>query len=324
MSLEAYNIIQEKRLKPWKGEEEVRFSWMKAIEIQTGLSLNAERDRKDSSHNHVILEYKAPGLFKGRKDSPDFINATQKRLLPYIQRESEKTGIPESDFIGIAIDGEHICFAQVLNGSIKTQHLIPFSPLAVDLVVNAFLSDTRRAFTSENLLIDFGHGAESSRELMQSLSDGLCHHLSLKGNNKVKMLFEEWKTLYGQVADMSVLQAESINRELSFFWSGSKKIEISAKLFVIHTFNSILIKLIAAEIIAAHGLTSFEYPSQAMAAIDDDSQLISKLENAIEKSGLFEDAGISGFIEEVIFSWYIPLMSDNCCPNLVPSIRKLS
>lgn len=67
MSDKAFRIIQEKRLTPWKGEEEVRYSWMMAIEAVTGLSLNAERGRKDSSLNHVIIEFKAPGLFKGKK-----------------------------------------------------------------------------------------------------------------------------------------------------------------------------------------------------------------------------------------------------------------
>lgn len=122
----AFHQINEKRLKPWKGEEEVRFAWMKAIEYATGLSLNAERGRKDSSHNHVIVEFKAPGLFNGKKSSPKFIEATQKRLLPYIIKESEQTGVPTPDFIGIAIDGEHICFTQVKNAQIHSQHLIPF------------------------------------------------------------------------------------------------------------------------------------------------------------------------------------------------------
>lgn len=45
MSQSAYEAIQEKRLKPWQGEEEVRYSWMKAIEDATGLHLNAERGR---------------------------------------------------------------------------------------------------------------------------------------------------------------------------------------------------------------------------------------------------------------------------------------
>jgi hypothetical protein len=323
MTQSAYEAIQEKRLKPWKGEEEVRFTWNKAIEDATGLHLNAERDRKDASLNHVIIEYKAPGLFKGKKDSPAFKNATEKRLLPYILKEASKTGIPESDFIGIAIDGEHICFAQVVRGDIKTQHLMPFSSQSLEMVLDAFRSDTRKALTTENLLADFGHGSANARAFMQALSDGLHKYVSQDSNNKVKMLFEEWRMLYGQVADMSILQAEAINRELVFEWPGDSSDSIPARLFVIHTYNSLLIKLLAAEIVSAHGLTASEQPAQSMAALKSDDELLSFLGDSIERSALFVEAGIKGFIEEAIFSWYLDLAKDKAVPSLLPALRRL-
>jgi hypothetical protein len=64
MSKKAFSQVEQKRAKPWSGEEEVRIAWIKAIEGATGLHLNAERGRKDASINHVIIEFKAPGFFK--------------------------------------------------------------------------------------------------------------------------------------------------------------------------------------------------------------------------------------------------------------------
>mgnify|MGYP000144439984 FL=1 len=308
---QAFEQIQEKRMKPWSGEEEVRVAWIKAIELATGLHLNAERGRKDASLNHVVVEFKAPGFFNGKKNSPKFIEATEQRLLPYIIKESQTTGIEASDFIGIAIDGEHICFAQVIDGSIKPQQLIPFSEYAVGMVVDAFKSDTRRALTTENLLADFGHGSLNARTLMQCLSDGLAYETNKPGNNKIKMLFEEWRTLFGQVADMSVLQTESIAKEMAFTWSGKDTDSLSARLFVIHTYNSLLIKLIAAEIVSSHGLTTIEYPAQSMSVIQNDQSLICSLEHDVERSNIFEQAGIKGFVEEAIFSWYLDVAKNN-------------
>lgn len=323
MKQSAYSTIQEKRLQPWKGEEEVRFAWNKALEDATGLHLFAERDRNDASYNHVIIEYKAPGYFKGRKDSPAFLNATKERLLPYIEKKAAETKIPVSDFIGIAIDGEHICFAQVIDGEINTQHLMPFSPDSVEMVVDALRSDTRKGLTTENLLADFGHGSANARAFMQQLSDGLAHQLAISGNNKVKMLFAEWRTLYGQVADLSIVQAEAITKELKFTWSGSPSDSISARLFVLHTYNSMLIKLLAAEIISAHGLTSIEQPAQSMAALKNDAQMLEFLGSAIERSTLFQEAGINGFVEEAIFSWYLDVASLKTVPELLPTLRRL-
>ena len=127
IEIQAYEKIQAKRIRPWKGEEEVRLAWVSALESATGVHFDAERAKKDSSYNNVIIEFKAPGFFKGSKSSAKFIEATHKRLLPYILRESVKEGIDPEDFIGIAIDGEHICFVQVRDNNIHAQHLIPFS-----------------------------------------------------------------------------------------------------------------------------------------------------------------------------------------------------
>lgn len=322
----AFEQINAIRQKPWKNEEEVRVAWVSAINTATGLNLHTERGYKDASLNHVIVEFKAPGLFNGKKNSPKFIEATEHRLLPYIQTESKTTGIPESDFIGIAIDGEHICFTQVINGQIQSQQLIPFSEYAVGMVIDAFISDTRKALTTENLLNDFGHGSANAKDVMQNLADGLASEVQKPDNNKVKMLFEEWRTLYGQVADMSVLQAEAITKEMSFDWHGKAEDSLPARLFVIHTYNSLLIKLIAAEIVSAHGLTSIEFPAQTMSAIQNEKNLIDSLQFDIEHSRIFEQAGIKGFIEEAIFSWYLDIAKQQFTSKqntLLTSLRKV-
>jgi hypothetical protein len=320
----AFSAIESRRRNPWQGEEEVRLAWVSALEAATGLRLNAERNKKDSSHNNVIIEFKAPGLFKGSKDSAKFKEATNLRLLPYIQKESVKTGIPEDDFIGIAIDGDHICFAQVLDGEMKTQHLIPFSEYAVELVLQALLADTRRSITIDNLLKDFGHGAANACDAMQALADALAAELKLVSNSKIKMLYEEWRALYGQVADMSILQAEGIKREICFHWNGAQADEMPGRLFVIHTYNSMLIKLLAAEIVSAHGLTSSAHPAQEWAAAMDDNALVAALAQDIERGALFAQAGIRGFVEEAIFGWYIDVgLNASYAKRFIPALRRI-
>jgi len=295
-----------------------------ALEAATGLHFDAERAKKDSSYNHVVIEFKAPGYFKGSKTSAKFKEATDRRLLPYIQREAKKTHIPEEDFIGIAIDGEHVCFAQVQAGVIHTQHLIPFSEYAVELVIQAIQADTRRAITVDNLMRDFGHGSLNARALMQSLSDALANELAATGNSKIKMLFEEWRTLYGQVADMSVLQAEAIDQEIRFAWNGDAEDSLSGRLFVIHSYNSMLIKLLAAEIVSAHGLAAASQPAQAMSSMMDDATLMETLAQDIEHGDLFAQANIHGFVEEAIFGWYVDVgRNAQYAETFVPALRRV-
>lgn len=294
------------------------------MEASLGMFLDAERKRHDGRYNNVIIEFKAPGLFKGSMTSAKFKEAMDGRLLGYIQDAAKASGLPAEDFIGIAIDGDHVCFAQVRGGKIYPEHLIEFSPYAVALVEAALRADTRRAITVENLLADFGLGSKNAQSLMQAMADALSAELLVEGNSKIKMLFEEWRTLYGQVADMSVLQADAISNEMRFEWRGDAHQSMSGRLFVIHSYNSLLIKLLASEIVSAHGLTTTKQPAQTMSGILSDADLLNALENDIERAGIFAQANIHGFVEEAIFSWYLDVARDTAYSNsLLPALRGL-
>lgn len=318
LSKAAFEHINRKRNKPWKGEEEVRLAWSAALEQATNIDFDAERSKHDLNYNNVIIEFKAPGLFNGTQSSTKFREAMNDRLLPYIQRASSQQGIPESDFIGIAIDGEHLCFAQVIDGVIRSNPLLPFNQLSVAMVIEACRTGHRRAVTSENLIKDFGHTAPASIRLMQVLADSLGDCLKDTAASKIRMLFEEWRELYGQVADLSVEQQTSIDRILGFTWSGPEAYSMSGRLFVIHTYNSLLIKLLAAQIIAAHGLTTTRSPAETYVQMPTGS-LLDALSRDIEYGGLFGGAGINGFVEEAIFSWYLDVGRD---PNRMDSLAR--
>lgn len=327
MNAEAVRItheIIEKKRRGWTNEEEVRVAWVRALENGLDIDLHAERDHKDLSYNNVIIEFKSPGSFRGRRDSLKFREATSDRLLPYILAESARSSISPEDYIGIAIDGDHVCFGQVLGSELHMEHMIPFSIYSTELVIAAIQADTRRPVTSENLLEDFGHGSSTAQNLMQSLSDGLADALDANGDSRIAMLYEEWKSLYGQVADMSAMQVAAVTREISFQWKGQSSQAVPARLFVIHTYNSLLVKLLAAEIVSAHGLTALKQPAQEMASIQSNDDLVRTLEQSIELSGIFADAGIRGFVEETIFSWYLDLFKGAYdSRELMSSLRSL-
>jgi hypothetical protein len=96
------------------------------------------------------------------------------------------------------------------------------------------------------------------------------------------MLFEEWRTLYGQVSGLSKEQLKEVNGTLKFSYTGNAKLDIPARLFVIHSFHSLLIKLLAAEIVAAHGLASGRAFAQDLATSATDHDLIERLRDDIE------------------------------------------
>lgn len=291
-------------------EEEIRLAWVRALEEVLGITFQAERGKRDLSYNNVVIEFKGPGKFNGKTTSSAFREALDKRLLPYIIKTAKVEHIDQSDYIGIAIDGHHLAFAQVIDGKIHPQHMLPVTQVTFGMVVEACRKSYRRAVTASNLIEDFGHDSERGLALMSAMIDALSHVLRPDGNKKIRMLFEEWRTLYGQVASLSKEQLKDINGTLRFSYSGSPEYDVPARLFVIHTFNSLLIKLLAAEIVAAHGLASGTALAQELVVIEDDEAFIARLGADIEDGRFFEATGIYGFIEEAIFSWYVDVSSD--------------
>jgi hypothetical protein len=300
---DLYKKLQAKR-SSWANEEELRLGWIMALTDALGIDFHAERGRKDSSYNNVVIEFKDRGLFKGKISSPSFKEAIYKRLEPYILKTSDDEGIDPSDYIGIAIDGDHICFAQVVDKKIHHGQLLPFSEASVAMVATACQDSFRRALTAQSLIEDFGHESVTGLGLMQAIANALADSINRRENNKIKMLFEEWKTLYGQVADLSNEQIKSVNGTIRFSVPVKQSLAIPASLFVIHTYNSLMIKLLAAEIVSAHELTSYRYFAQLSATLDD-SKLLAVMMNEIERGQLFSHACIDGFVEEAIFSWYV-------------------
>lgn len=295
-------LAQKKHL--WANEEEVRQGWVIALSNALHIDFQAERGKKDSSYNNVVIEFKSRGLFQGKETSPAFNEAINDRLKPYILKTAAAEGIDPSDYIGIAIDGDHISFAQVVDGEIEHGQLLEFSETSVSLVATACTDSFRRAVIANNLVDDFGPSSECGKALMRALGISVSKAVNSAKNNKIKMLFEEWRALYGQVADLSSDQLKSLDSSLRFTSQANKKDRISAGLFVIHTYNSLIIKLLAAEIISAHGLTSYKGFAERTATLNNDG-LLEILERDIELAGLFSRAGIKGFVEEAIFSWYL-------------------
>ena len=285
-------------------EEEVRLAWVRALEATLDITFDAERGKRDLSYNNVLIEFKGPGKFNGKATSPAFREAVHERLLPYIIRTATKEHIDESDYIGIAIDDSHLAFAQVVGGEITHQNLLPITDQTFGMVVEACRTGYRRAITASNLIEDFGHESSRGIAVMRAMADALADAGSHQSGAKIRMLFEEWRTLYGQVADLSKEQLKDINGTLRFARANNST-EVPARLFVVHTFNSLLAKLLAAEIVAAHGLASGGAFAGDLVAIEDDSELLRRLRADIERGEFFEATGIHGFVEEAIFSWYL-------------------
>ena len=112
-------------------------------------------------------------------------------------------------------------------------------------------------------------------------------------------------------------RAEAIINSIGFTCTSTSTDKLSRILFVIHTFDSIIIKLLSAEIVShLTELTSYSDFAQNAVSVSD-YELISMLDLDIERSQLYTRANIHGFVEEPLFSWYIDACTSNVYPEVV-------
>ena len=320
MYTEQYNQLNRQRV-DWQTEEEVRLGWLTILQNTLAITFHAERGRSDADYNQVIIEFKNVGLFHGNQNSAKFQEALEE-LSRYIPAKAGIEGLDVRHYQGIAIDGESIAFVHISseNGQPIPGPIMPLSPDSVQMVFEACRQSCRRAVTATNLIEDFGHGSVAGGNLMQALATALMLYLDDPNNNKVKMLYQEWKALYGQVADLSSFQVEAIINSIGFTCTSTSTDKLSRILFVIHTFDSIIIKLLSAEIVShLTELTSYSDFAQNAVSVSD-YELISMLDLDIERSQLYTRANIHGFVEEPLFSWYIDACTSNVYPDVVNDI----
>ena len=279
--------------------------WIRAIESAVGVKLHAERDHNDSDYNQVIIEFKNKGLFHGSVNS-HYFKVAKEELFKYIYAKANKEGLNPDNYIGITTDGEYIAFAHIAPDSkaLIVGPLLKFSEETTALVFDAVKASSRRVLSSDNLIEDFGHNSENGSDMMQALSIALNFYLDKIETNKIKMLYQEWKALYGQVANLSVEQIKSVKKKIGIDLGGSDD-ALSRLLFVIHTYNSIIIKFLAAELISQISeFTTYTNFSQNLLNYKSD-KFFEMLDMDIEHAKLYDRQHIHGFVEEPLFSWYI-------------------
>lgn len=309
--------------KSWANEQEVRLGWIGAINQNSSLSLNIERNWNDASYNQIIIEFKGPELFNGRDDSAAFLNAKYERLKKYIDKKSAKENIDRSDYIGIAIDGFHVSFCSYNEDEFEHSPLIPINEFSVIKILDAIANNGQRALTSHNLIDDFGLTSECGKKFLTVLYTSLKQHVACTENNKILMLYEEWKTLFGQVSGLTSEQTISISGSLPFTIEDDENNEnISVALFAIHSYNSILIKLLGAELVSKFNFTQYANFIDNLIARDD-ADLIRSMDRDIEQGKLYDTLGVKSFVSEAIFSWYLELFDiEGARQSLINSIRR--
>lgn len=327
MYQEFYDKLKSDLL-PCDNESEVAQAFVKACD-SIKIKLRSEIDKNDASYNNVIIEYKDKGFFNGSANSAKFKEAVYDRLYKYIMRKAAKEGEEQEHYIGIATDGVHIAFCSMANDMITHEHLTPLNESSAERFIKTLMGESQRSLTTSNLIDDFGHNSTVGPMLMGALAKELTLHFNATDNNKIKMLFSEWRSLFGQVAGLTKDQQSKIKAAINFELPKldscdqveAENLDVAGLLFVIHTYNSLIMKLLGAEIVSYFGFTQYD-DFCANLAVKDGQELLDILQEQIEDSQLFENAGIKGFVEEALFSWYLDVTETSDKREVIGALKR--
>ncbi|GAA0405177.1 Eco57I restriction-modification methylase domain-containing protein [Paenibacillus motobuensis] len=287
-----------------RSEEDVRLgceSILKKYLPQMGVHYDARYEvsisngRIDALFNHLITEYKEPGKLATRNG----YNRATEQALQYIKNLAKENKEPAFKYIAVVLDGKNIGFVRFNQFSQKIiSPLLPINFDSIRLFLKYIRSLNYKALTTTNVLGDFGPYSKITSNAIKALWICFQSHQ----DTRTSMYYTEWRRLFGQVSGFgqtaaSELGVTNIAKQLG--------IEINNKsaefIFVLHTYYSILIKLIAVFIIENAKETSGIYNKFKSSSLEEKRSMIKSMENGT----VFRRLGITNFLEGDFFSWYL-------------------
>lgn len=288
-----------------KTEEDVRLGFegvfknhlpMLGIAYDAKYEVTVSSGRIDALFRHLIIEYKKPGKFSSGKA----YNEAVEQVQGYISTLSMENNEDKSLYIAVVLDGKRIGFTRFnIAGEPIIYPLAEINTESIELFLKYAQTLTFKALTAQNILSDFGPQSNITKDFIRSL----WQSFSKRTDPRTTMFYVEWRRLFGQVSGFG----QNAGPEQSIV-KLAHTLEINVNdnhaefIFVMHTYYSILIKLIAVFILqsAKKKASTFSNPFQSF-SIDEQREFIKDIENG----SAFRNLGINNFLEGDFFSWYV-------------------
>ena len=263
----------------------------------------------DVVHGAVIIEYESPHSFGGREGAKLQEAKSQAENYAFLLHQEEGRAL--SEYVLVVWDGSHISFGHFEGEEARWEPLTQFN-LQAALRLLMYLKDNGTPLVHPRLLLQLvGPESTIGTKLIPQFFQAIRNALALpRGQtNKTKLLFTEWRRLFGQVVG---IQSEHLKELLKHQEESHRQPysdDPAAYLFALNTYIALVAKLVAA--------LSLPNASQNLA---DPSVPVDRKIQALESGQLFRDAGVANMLIGDFFSWY---SDDAHWPIFQPSIEAL-
>jgi hypothetical protein len=267
--------------------------------------------RKDALYGHVILEYKSPG----RLDSKTEFRKAKEQVREYIQKQCADER-DYSKYFGVIIDGHKISFVRFRSGRWEEQE----EPLSVNKeTVRTLLRAIRglrlKIIDPATLVTDFGPG-ELSKKVIELLYDSLRK----PDSKRTQMLFEDWKRVFSQVCAYS---PEKLSALIEYYGLKQKSIDIEKLMFCIHTYYTLLMKLITSEVISYFNPMFGSFLDRIETAYHTKLVDMKKELEDLEEGGIIAELGVRNLLEADYFAWYLDEWSKEIAEVIIAIVEQL-
>lgn len=268
------------------------------------------RGRIDALYGGVIIEYKSPGKLKDRS----VLESALEQVNGYIRSEAGNEEFYPY-YLGVVFDGYKIAFVRYWGGEFKVLGPFDFTFEAFEHLVDAFRGLTRKPLDAETLLKDFGPRSLTTEHALKAFYKALEKPKS----ERTELLFEDWRRIFSQVCSYT---PEKLQKLAKFY--GFEKADPERLTFALHTYYTLLMKLIVSEIVSvfSEGIAS-SYLTQLsesyMSGLDSFRFVLEEL----EEGGLFRQVGIRNFLEADYFAWYLEEWDEDIAKVIYEIVKAL-
>jgi hypothetical protein len=314
-----------KKMPSMRSEEDLRIAFVKCLDSfceSCNLDFDSKHEvplgkgRIDSVYSYVFIEFKKPGKIQDNLESSGAKEVVAQIKDRFNALANQHKELKLKKYFAIGTDGKNYVFARYKNGEVEISAPVPNSEYAIETVLRKVSACGKggRALTSENLAEDF---SIENIEIASAIKSFYLTALNSK-HPKTKTFIQQWMLHFSEVCGYSIENPSEEIRELCKSISGSSQ-RPELILFSLHTYYSVFIKLLAAEILHyLHNLGTFV--TQDLEA--SEKNLKEKI-LLLERGAIFKEIGLKNLLEGDLFSWYVDDWNSQISTSVRDLVKKL-
>ncbi len=245
----------------------------------------------DASHGAVIIEYEPPHSFRGRSGAE--LRHAKQQAEEYAILLSAEEGRPIREYTLVAWDGSHIGFGAYTTEGFQWGAIALFDDTQAKRLLTHLHENGMPLVHPQLLSALVGPDSMLGSALLPHFFQAILDAASMPETTKAKLLFTEWKRLFGQVIGVQSDALKNLLREQGLRHKAHYEQDTAAYLFALNSYIALIAKFVAA----------LALPSVS----EDISNVTVPIYQriwALESGQLFAGAGISNMLNGDFFSWY--------------------